>query len=132
MNSTKVNKNIMKSLQTIFYYVVFVFYLFKKSFWHIYSFIYGCSGSLLLHEASTVVWHAGATLCCNAWASHCGSFSCCGTWALGARALAVVAHGLSCSRECGYLPRPGIKPMSPCTGKQILLPLRHQRSLFCS
>ena len=32
MNSTKVNENIMKSLQTIFYYVVFVFYLFKKSF----------------------------------------------------------------------------------------------------
>ena len=49
MNSPTVNENIIKSLQTVFYYVAFVFYLFEKSFWHIYSFICGCAGSLLLH-----------------------------------------------------------------------------------
>ena len=31
-------------------------------------------------------------------ASHCGGFSCCRAWALGVRASAVVAHGLS---SCG-------------------------------
>ena len=38
---------------------------------------------------------AGATLRCDAWASHCGGFSCCGAWALGMWASVVVARGLS-------------------------------------
>ena len=83
----------MKSLQTIFYYVVFVFYLFKKSFWHIYSFIYGCAGSLLLHEASTVVvaCRSYSLLQCTGFSlwqlillwnmgSRCKGFSSCGAW----------------------------------------------------
>ena len=50
---------------------------------------------------------------CGAQASRCGGFSCCGAPALGARASAVVAHGLSCSEACGDLPGSGIKPMCP-------------------
>ena len=65
-------------------------------------------------------------------ASHCGGFSCCRAPALGARASAVVAHGLSScsSRAAGQglngcsarawlprgmwdLPRSGIEPVSP-------------------
>ena len=37
----------------------------------------------------------GATLRCDAWASHCGGFSCCGAWALGTQASVVAARGLS-------------------------------------
>ena len=45
-----------------------------------------------------LVVQAGATLRCGAWASHCGGFSCCRARALGVRASAVVARGLS---SCG-------------------------------
>ena len=41
---------------------------------------------------------AGATLRCDARASHCGGFSCCGARALGAQASVVVVRGLS---SCG-------------------------------
>ena len=37
----------------------------------------------------------------------------CRAWVPGARASAVVAHGLSCSEACGDLPGSGIKPMCP-------------------
>ena len=42
----------------------------------------------------SLVARAGATLHCGARASHCSDFSCCRAQALGARASAVVAHGL--------------------------------------
>ena len=54
-------------------------------------FFFGCAGVLYL-------WWAGATLHCDARASHCGGFPCCGAWALGMRASVVAAHGLS---SCG-------------------------------
>ena len=36
-------------------------------------------------------------------ASHCGDFSCCRAQPLGAQALAVVVHRLSCPAACGLL-----------------------------
>ena len=61
-------------------------------------FIFGCIGSSLLHVGFLYLRRAGATLRCDAQASHCGGFSCCRAWALGARASVVAAHGLS---SCG-------------------------------
>ena len=46
----------------------------------------------------SLVVASGATLRCDARASHCSGFSCCGARALGAWASVVVAHGLS---SCG-------------------------------
>ena len=46
----------------------------------------------------------GLTLGCGVWASRCSGFSCDGACALGAWASGVVAHGLSCSEECGLFP----------------------------
>ena len=63
----------------------------------IYLFI-GCVGSPLLRAGFLSLRRAGATLLCGARASHRGGFSCCGAQALGTRASAVVAHGLS---SCG-------------------------------
>ena len=48
-----------------------------------------------------------------------GGFSCCGAWALGVRASAVVAHGLSCSVACGSS-RTRARTCIPCTGRRIL------------
>ena len=54
----------------------------------------------------------GATLCCDARASHCGGFSC-GTRALGCQASVVVVCRLSCPVACGILvPGPEIEPVS--------------------
>ena len=89
----------MKSLQTVFYYVAFVFYLFENSFWHIYACICTVLGPCCCTQAFLCLRRAGAALRCSARASHCGGFSC-ARWALGARALVLVAHGLSCPREC--------------------------------
>ena len=94
--------------------------------------IFGCVESSLLHTGFLQLWRAGATLRCCAQASHCGGSSCCRAQALGVRASVVVAHGLrSCGSQalerrlstCGaqaqllysmwYLPRPGLKPVSP-------------------
>ena len=61
-------------------------------------FIFGCTGSSLLHVGFLYLRRVGATLRCGAQASHCGGFSCCGARALGARASVVVARGLS---SCG-------------------------------
>ena len=46
----------------------------------------------------SLVAASGATLRCNARASHCGGFSCCGARALGVQASVAVACGLS---SCG-------------------------------
>ena len=69
----------------------FLIYLF-------YLFIFGCTGSSLLHAGFLYLRRAGATLGCGARASHCGGFSCCKARALGTRASVVVARGLS---SCG-------------------------------
>ena len=65
---------------------------------NIYTFFYGCIGSLLLRTGFLQLQQAGATLRCSARASHCGSFSCCGARALGMQASVVVARRLS---SCG-------------------------------
>ena len=85
-----------------------------------YLFIFGCTGSLLLHVGFLYLWRAGATLCCSAWASHCGGFSCCRARALGTWASVVVARRLSSCGAwalllCGMwdLPGPGLEPVSP-------------------
>ena len=76
-------------------------------------FIFGCV------EPSLLLWlrRAGATLRCDARASHCSGFSCCGARVLGSRASVVaeagsvvVAHGLSCSVACGIFPDQGSNP----------------------
>ena len=97
----------------------------------IYLFI-GCVRSSLLRAGFLWLRRAGATLCCDAWASHCGGFSFCGAWALGLRTSVVVAHGPSSFgvqalerrlSSCGAraqllrgmwnLPKPGLEPVSP-------------------
>ena len=69
---------------------------------------------------------AALGLCCFVWTSHCEGFSYCAAQALGTRASEVAAHELS---SCGVLllcsmqnlPGPGIEPMSPALGRQILI-----------
>ena len=82
-------QTIFLSFLSLFIYVLcFMFYLF----------IFGCTGSSLLHVGFLELRLVGATLHCGARASHCRGFSCCRAWALGAQASVVVAHGLS---SCG-------------------------------
>ena len=92
---------------------------------------------------------AGATLRCDARASHCSGFSHCGAWALGMRASVVVAHGLSsCGSQaldhrlssCGAqasllhgmwdLPGPGLEPVSPALAGGFLTTAPPGKSLF--
>ena len=74
---------------------------FVLFFYFIY-FIFGCIGSSLLCAGFLQLQGAGATLRCGARASHCGGFSCCGARALGMRASAVVARGLSSCGSDGF------------------------------
>ena len=50
------------------------------------------------------------TFPCGPWASPYGGFSCCQAQALGAWALVLVAHGLSCSTACGTSQDQGLNP----------------------
>ena len=59
-----------------------------------YLFIFGRTGSSLLHAGFLQLRQAGATLPCGARASHCGGFSCCKARALGVQASVVVAREL--------------------------------------
>ena len=108
---------------------------------------------MLLRLGLSLVWRAGATLCCRAWASHCNGFSCCRARALGARASVVVACRLSsfgsralecrlssCStwayllRDTWYLPWPGIEPVSPALAGGFLTTAptgKSQRFFWC-
>ena len=132
VNSPTVNENIIKSLQTVFYYVAFVFYLFEKSFWHIYSFICGCAGSLLLHVGFSLLvasrgcssLHGLLTVVASLAVQH----------GLQAQGLQYLWHmGLVVPGTVGiYLPRPGIGPVFPCIGKQILYHRDTRKaSVFC-
>ena len=85
-----------------FFFLINLFILF-------YLFLFGCVGSSLLHAVFLQLRRAGATLCCDARASHCGGFSC-GAWALGVQASVVVAHGPSCSAACGIFLDQGSNP----------------------
>ena len=60
-------------------------------------FIFGCTGSSLLHMDFPWLQQAGVTLRCGAWASHCSAFSHCGAQAAGTWASVAVKQGLSCS-----------------------------------
>ena len=76
------------------YFFLQISFFFKKLF--IYLFIFGCTGSSLLHAGFLQLQRVGATLCCSAQASCCGGFSCCGaraqarglhqSWLVGSRA----------------------------------------------
>ena len=74
----------------------FFFFFFINLF--TYLFIFGRTGSSLLHAGFLQLRQAGATLPCGARASHCGGFSCCKAQALGVQASVVAARGLS---SCG-------------------------------
>ena len=77
------------------------------------------------------MYKKGLLSSCSAWASYCGSFSCCRAWALGARALVVVAHGLSFPAVCGILvPTPRIKPRSPALADGLLISGPPEKSPF--
>ena len=72
-----------------------------------YLFIFGCAGSSLLRVDFLQLWRAGAAL-----QLRCSGFLLqrllyCEAQALGERASAVVAHGLSCSAAGGILPNQG-------------------------
>ena len=67
-------------------------------FIYFYLFIFGCTGSSLLHAGPLQLQRVGTTLHGSAWASHCGVLSRCGAQAPGTRASVVVAHRLS---SCG-------------------------------
>ena len=118
----------------LFFYIYIYIYIYITLFIYLFVclFIYGCTGSSLLHTGFLQLWRAGATLRCGAQASHCGIFSCCGAQALGMRASVVAARRLSCCgsqalecrlSSCGPraqllrgmwdLPGPGLEPLSP-------------------
>ena len=93
------------------------FFFFFNNQGGICVFIYGCSGSLLLHKGSLLVrasflWlrPEGATLHCGAQASHCGGLSCSRAPALGTRASVVEVGGLSCPLAYGIFPDQGLYP----------------------
>ena len=104
-----------------------VFFFFNLNFYKIYF-----SGAVLGLGCCTG-FSPGAAL-----QLRCAGFACSGAQvlehvgsvlqflALGVSA-AVVVHRLPCSMACGYLPRPGIEPVS-CTGRWILYHLSHQRN----
>ena len=82
------------------------FYDFLKN---IYLFIFGCTGSTLLHAGFLWWWRAGAPLSCGGQAlEHTGS--------------AAAVHGLSCPMACvgSSLTRDGTH--APCIGRCILSP----------
>ena len=79
-------------------------------YFYFYLFIFDCIGSSLLRAGFLWLLRVGATLHCGARASHCTGFSCCRAWALGTWASVVVAHGPSCSVECGIFPDQGSNP----------------------
>ena len=124
----------------------FIYFIHFLKF--IYLFIFGCVGSLLLHEGFLQLWRAGATLHCSARVSHCGGFSCCRARALGVWASVVVARRLSsCGSRalecrlssCGTwaqllhgmwdLPGPGLEPMSPALAGRFLTTVPPGKSL---
>jgi len=88
-------------------------YCFKKFFWLCWVLdairaFSGCSEQEL---------HLG----CGVQASYHSGFSWCRAQALGAQALVVVAHGISCPRVYGILiPGPGIEFVSPALSDRFL------------
>ena len=83
-----------KSPSYLFYFILFYFLLFFKINLFICFYFWLCWVFLAVHRLS-LVWLAGATLDCGAWASRCRGFSCCRARALGVWDSVVVAHGLS-------------------------------------
>ena len=69
----------------------------KKLF--MYSFIFGCAGSLLLHRHFSSCGKHGATPSWGALVSHCSGFSCCRTEAPGHLGITAVACGLRSCRS---------------------------------
>ena len=109
--------------------MLFIFIYFKYLF--IYLFIFGCSGSSLLHAGFLQLQQAGATLRWGARASHCSGFSCCGAWALSAWASVVVAHGLSsCGSRAQQLWLAGCRAQAQQLWHTGLVALRHVRSCW--
>ena len=68
-----------------------------------------------------------ATLHRGVRASHCRGLSCCGAQAPRRAGSVVVAHGPSCSAECGIFPDQGSNPC-PLHWQADSQPLRHQGS----
>ena len=64
------------------------------SFIILFYFIFGCTGSSLLHRLSSSCVDWGLLSRCGAPGSHCLRFSCCKAQALGMWASVVVAPGL--------------------------------------
>ena len=78
-------------------HLLFVDFLKKNFFLSFILFFWLCWVFVAVHGL-LLLWRAGATLHCGAWASHGRGFSCCRERALGTRASVVVARGLS---SCG-------------------------------
>ena len=89
-----------------------------------FFFLFGCIGSSLLRVGFPQLRQGGATVHCDARASHCSGFSCCGAQALGERAQQLWLAGSRAQAQQLWrtglvvpwhvgLPRPGIKPVSP-------------------
>ena len=78
----------------------------------LHLFIFGCAGSSLPHVGFLQLQQERATLHCSEWASHCGASLVAEHGVSGARALVVVAQGLSCSAARGIFPDQGLN-LSP-------------------
>ena len=119
--------------------------IYSQLFLHVCIFFsfFDCIGSSLLRAGFLQLWQVGATLCCNARASHCSGFSFCGAWAS-----VVVARGpSSCGSwalelrlsSCGAqaqllhgmwdLHGPGIEPSSPALASGFLTTAPGAKSL---
>ena len=85
----------------------------------VYSFIFGCNMSSLLHGLFSRCGERGLLSGCRAQASHFGGFSCCDAPAPCAQTSAVVVHGLRCSTTCEIFPNQGSNHAT-CIGRQIL------------
>lgn len=69
-------------------------YLVGFYYYYIYLCI-SCSESLWLRRLCSSCGRRGYSSHCSVWASNCSHLSCCAVWALGVRASAVAAHGVS-------------------------------------
>ena len=84
----------------------------------IYVFIFGCTGSLLLHRRLSSCGEQGL-LSSGPRASHRRGFSCCRAQTLGHKGSVLVAHGLSCSVARGISLDQGSN-LVLCSGWHIL------------
>ena len=92
--------------------------------------VFGCAGSSSPCPDFLSCSDWGLLSSCGARPSRCSGFSCYGAQSLEPAGFSSLVHRLSCMK---YLPRPGIKPVSPALAGRFLstAPPGKSHSIFC-